>query len=412
MDDMALRRVTAALVVAAMWAAPVAAQPVAAPTAGWSDGFVVQSGDGSFRLLVGLVLQADGRFAVDDPVPTTNTFLIRKLRPTLSGRIGRYIDFKVMPDFGSGNVEVPDAYIDVRFSPALRLRAGKDKTPVGYEMLQGDPYVLFPERSIANSLVPNRDIGFQAQGDLLGGRVFYAAGLFNGVPDGASSSDDRDTNNGKDAAGRIVVRPFRSAASDPGPLSGLGMQLGGSTGTQAGALPAFRSPAGQTYFSYGDDVEASGSRQRLSPAVFYYEGPIGAFVEYMRSSQVVRGAVEEQDVTNQAWNATVSFVVTGEAASERGVDPARPFDPQAGGVGAFQVLVRYAELSVDPEVFAAGLAAAGASRQAATVALGLNWYATRNLKAYVSVERTGFEDIAETTRPAEHVVLFRLQLAF
>src|SRR5688572_33168604 len=96
---------------------PVFAQTAApAPPvdAGFQEGFFVGSGDN--RLAFGAIAQMDGRFALDDPKPIINTFTIRKLRPTLSGRIARYFDFKLMPDFGNGTAVVQDAYFDIRFS--------------------------------------------------------------------------------------------------------------------------------------------------------------------------------------------------------------------------------------------------------------------------------------------------------
>src|SRR5439155_15196864 len=111
-----------------------------------TDGFTLRSNDGDHRLTFGLVAQTDGRFSLDNPKPITNTFTIRKIRPTLTGRVGKYFEFKVMPDFGSGTTIIQDAYFDIRFSRVFRVRIGKDKTPVGYELLQGDGYLLFPER--------------------------------------------------------------------------------------------------------------------------------------------------------------------------------------------------------------------------------------------------------------------------
>src|SRR5207253_3083124 len=60
------------------------------PLAGFQDGFFVQSANGDNRLLFGLVAQTDGRFSVDDPTPIINSFVIRKVRPTFSGRVARY----------------------------------------------------------------------------------------------------------------------------------------------------------------------------------------------------------------------------------------------------------------------------------------------------------------------------------
>jgi phosphate-selective porin OprO/OprP len=383
----------------------------ALPVVGFQDGFFVQSADGENRLVFGLVAQADARSSVDDPAPITDTFTIRKMRPTLTGRIARYFEFKLMPDFGNGTAVVQDAYFDLRLSPAFRFRAGKDKTPVGYELLIGDAYVLFPERSLASNLVPNRDVGFQARGDLRGGQLSYAAGVFNGVPDGASSVTDVDTNNGKDVAARIVVQPFRVRNAPVGALRGLGFQLGGSYGKEEAALPAFRTLAGQTWFAYDHATAASGARRRITPSAFYYHGGFGGFVEYMRSTQALARAGATAEVANQAWDATASLMLTGEAVSDRGVRPRSPLDPPAGKWGAWQLVARYACLTIDRAAFQRGLAAAGASRRARQYAVGVNWYPVAVVKYYADFERTSFED-GSTARPAEDAVVFRAQLGF
>jgi phosphate-selective porin OprO/OprP len=377
-----------------------------------SDGFVIQFENGEYRLILGMVAQADGRFSLDDPKPIINTFTIRKIRPTFTGRITRWFSFKVMPDFGNGTTIVQDAYFDIRFSPAFRLRTGKDKTPVGYELLEGDAFLLFPERALASSLVPNRDIGIQAQGDLAGGKLFYAAGVFNGVPDGTSSTTELDTNNAKDVAGRVLVQPFKSAQAPAGVLNGVGFQVGGSVGRQVGVLPSFKTSVGQTYFSYNTAAAASGVRKRISPAVFYYYKSFGAFGEYMRSAQPVATGGVETRVTNHAWEVTASILVTGEAASYNGVRPKHSFDPTKGHWGALQLLGRYTELTVDRAAFTAGLAAANASREARSFTIAANWYPTAYIKYYATFERTVFDGNAAGPRPAENVILVRAQLGF
>jgi phosphate-selective porin OprO/OprP len=378
-------------------------------TAGWHDGFVLQSPNGDNRLVVGLMSQVDGRFSPGDPLPIINTFTIRKARPTVSGRVAKYFDFKVMPDFGNGTAVLLDAYFDIRFSSKFRVRSGKDKTPIGYELLQGDGYLLFPERTLASSLVPNRDVGFQVQGDL-SPKLFYAGGVFNGVPDGSSSTTDVDANNSKDLAGRIVWQPFRSTKTPTGALNGLGFQIGGSTGGQVGPLPAFRTSVGQTYFAYATGAAASGDRHRITPAVFYYYKSFGVFAEYVRSTQEVSRSNSSDDVTNSGWEVTGSYVLTGEAASDRGVRPNHTFDPSTGKWGALQLVARYSQLRVDPLAFTSGLAAATASRKASAFTIAANWYPAAFIKYYATFERTSFDGGA--SHPTEHVILFRTQLVF
>jgi phosphate-selective porin OprO/OprP len=382
-----------------------------AVTAGWQDGFVLQTTDGDYRLAVGMMGQVDGRFSLDNPNPIVNTFTIRKLRPTFSGRVAKYFDFKFMPDFGNGTAIVQDAYFDVRFSPKFRVRTGKDKVPVGYEWLQGDAYILLPERTLVTGLVPARDVGVQVQGDL-SPRVFYAAGVFNGTPDGATTTTDVDVNDGKDLAGRVVIQPFRSARPSNRVLNGFGFQIGGSTGHETGALPSFKTSVGQTYFSYAAGVAARGLRTRVSPAVFYYYKAFGAFAEYAQSTQRMARGGSTIELGHHAWEATASVVLTGEPASDRGVRPKNSFDPAGGHWGALQFVARYARLKVDPMSFTAALAAIGASSDATAYAAAINWYPAAYVKYYLAFERTTFGSALTLDRAAENVVLFRAQLAF
>ena len=395
---------------AAALAQPAApAQTTPPVTAGWQDGFVLQSANGENRLVLGLTIQADGRFVFDDTDTSTSTFTIRKARPTFSGRVAKYFDFRIMPDFGAGVATLQDAYFDIRFSESFRVRTGKDKTPVGYELLQGDPYLLFPERSLASGLVPNRDVGLQVEGNV-SPKFAYGGGVFNGVPDGANSSVDVDTNGSKDLAGRIVWQPFRSVDTPATRVNGLGFHLGGSTGDEDGALPSYKTASGRIYFTYATGVTASGSRRRIAPAVFYYHKALGAFAEYIRSTQQVAGSGSIFEIGNQGWNVTGSYVVTGEATSDRGVHPHHNFDPASGEWGAFQVVARYSALRVDPEAFAHGLAAAGSSQRADAVAIAANWYPNAFIKYYVTYERTSFESDVPSKR--ENLVIVRAQLAF
>ena len=406
----ATRAMVVALAVSGTAAAQTPAQPSAPPsvTAGWNEGFFIQTPDGDHRLQIGFVVQADGRFALDDPPPITNTFVMRKARPVFTGRVAKFVDFKVMPEL-AGSVVLLDGYFDIRLSPKFRIRSGKDKTPVGYELLIGDASLIFPERSVVSLLVPNRDVGFQAQGDLVGGRLLYSAGIFNGnPPDGASTITDADTNNGKDLAGRIIWMPFRSATSPAHRLNSFGFHLGGSTGNQTGALPSYRTSAGQTYFSFPATTTADGRRNRISPAVFLYLKSFGGFAEYARTTQDIVTSGVPWSVTNQAWGVTASYVLTGEATSDRGVRPKAPFDPTVGAWGAVQIAACYAALALDRDLFASGIVPATASRKAQQMTLATNWFINNYVKIYATYERFTFSG----PRANENLILFRSQLAF
>ena len=384
-------------------------------TTGWRDGFVLQSEDGEFRLQLGLLVHADGRFAADDEAAAvTDTFALRRVRPYLRGRLARRFEFFLNPDFAGGNLVVQDAYLDTVFAPAFRIRAGKGKTPFGLERLHSASNLLFFERALPTALVPNRDIGVQALGDLAGGRVSYAAGVMNGVPDGGSA--DLDTNDGADLSGRVVGRPFATAGSSP--LRGLGLALSGSVGKQSGALalPTFRtSSLQQPFFSYlGTGAIADGTRTRYSPQVWFFYKAFGGWAEYVRTETPVRTpTTAARDIGHTAWQVAASWVVTGEAATDAGagVRPRRNFEFGNGGWGALQLAARYHVLSVDPQAVALGLAAPGASRKAEAVTIGATWFLNPHVKYVFNVERTVFGDDPEGRRRAEHALVFRTQLS-
>src|SRR5215831_132402 len=236
-------------------------------------------------------------------------------------------------------------------------------------------------------------------------------GIMNGVADGARG--DVDTNNGKDVSGRVVVRPFTKTAT---PLKGFGLAMSGSRGRQSGAaaLPSFRTVAlQQLYFSY-NGVTAEGLRTRSSPQFFYYYKAFGAFGEYVRTETPIRKASRTTEVAHEAWQVAVSYVLTGEPATDApdGVRPRANFDSRNSHLGAFQVAARYHTLKIDDRAFEFDLATAGSSRKAEAWTAGLNWILTPNVKYTLNFERTVFDGNAHGARKAENAFVFRTQLYF
>jgi phosphate-selective porin OprO/OprP len=404
-------------------------EKLAAQTAALAEAPRVEAGAGGFRLgspgddfqlrLRGYVHE-DGRFFGADAPAGTSAFLLRRVRPIVEGTVFRHYDFRVMTDFGEGRVSLQDAYADVHFVPWLRFRAGKFKPPVGLERLQSATSLLFVERGFATALVPNRDVGVQLWGEVAGGAVSWAAGVFDGVPDGGSA--DGDTENGKDVAGRLFLEPFRR--SGVGALEGLGVGVAATRGTQsasasATSLASYRTPAQLAFFGYRSDgtpegtALASGLRTRVVPQGWYYAGPVGVLGEYAVSSQRVALAESEATLRNRAWNLSAGVVLTGESASHGGVRPRRDLDPAARSWGALELVGRVQALEIDDAAFPTFADPARSPLAAHAWGAGVNWYLNRNLKLSADYERTRFDGGAGAgDRPAEGVLLTRLQVAF
>lgn len=400
-----------------------AAKDKASVTASGKDGFSIKSADGRYVLRLRGYAQADGRFfGGDEAKAVANTFFLRRVRPILEATVGKYLGFRIMPDFAQGQTVLYDAYGDITLAPAFAVRLGKFKPPVGLERLQSATDVSFAERGLPTNLVPNRDIGLQLGGDVQAGVLSYAVGVFNGVVD--QGNGDGDLNDSKDIDARLFLQPIAG-----GSLHGLGFGVAATTGTEQGGLsgttlssglPSYRSPGQQTVFRYRADpalplnsVIADGQRSRLVPQGYFYTGPLGLQGEYALSRQEVRLGPSTAELTHKAWQASGSIFLTGEKAGFRGPTPKRVFDPAANGFGALELVARYGELDIDDDAFPIFASASSSITKEKSAGVGLNWYLNKQIKVVVDYEHTTFDGGAATgDRKAENFFVTRFQHSF
>ncbi len=402
--------------------------------------FSIQSADGASSVRVRGTLHFDGRTFGGEGVPeTADTWLLRRVRPTIEGTLGGGIfDYRFTPDFSGGRSIILDAYVAARFKPSLVVTAGKFKVPVGLERIVSSSDLRFIERGFPTSLVPNRDLGVQLSGDFAGGAVSYSAGYFNGVTDGGSSDSgtpaDAETDTAGDYAARIFFQPFING--DEFNLRGLGFGLGAtwvdSTGSGTSTLlPGYRTPGQQTFFSYRGNTAvgatpanatfAAGERLRLAPQLHYCRGSFGVLGEYTTVRQdvarVIGTTVVAGELEHRAWQAQFSWFVTGEEQALRGFTPGSTFNVGKTGWGALELVARYHELDIDDAAFAGGADSfanpATAASKAASFGVGVNWYPHNAIKLSLGYDQTRFEGgAAAGDRPDEKALFTRFAVNF
>jgi len=386
-------------------------------------GFTLASADGASFVKIRGLLQLDSRLFFDDGGGVVNnSFVLRRARLISEGRFAKNHGFQSTAEFGGGSVSILDANFTVALNHALAFKLGKFKAPVGLELLQSDSWTFFNERSLVTNLVPNRDLGVQAFGDVLGGTVSYQLGVFNGVADGASSTN-ADFDNEKDVAGRVIAAPFKNAAGSS--VQGLSFGVAGSLGrekTTAGRTSGYRTDGQQTFFAYNAAALADGASRRVAPQADYRLGSFGAIGEYVVSTINVRPSATgaKTDLKNHAWQLAAGYVLTGEESSCNGVTPHDNFDWSAGAWGAFEVAARYADLEIDDQAFPTSASAAGNADRAQSLGLGLNWYLSKTalFKPDYYQTKFGFSAPApaipttQILRQDEKAFISRFQLAF
>lgn len=466
-----------------------------------SSGFSFASADGKNEVKIRGLLQADHRSfsegANDVRARSRNragaldtegfndaedTSLLRRVRPTIEGKVAGKYGFRFTPEFAGGSASAVDAYVEANLSPALKIRAGKQKSIVGLERLQGGGDIKFIERSyVTNAILPNRDLGVTVSGDLFSNKLNYGVGIVNGVADGGNISTGTEYNGEREYTARLFTTPFIDSDSA---LAGLGFGIGATytdfTGEQnlnytdtaaadatRNGLPSYVTEGQQTFFRYGANALADGKRFRFTPQASYYNGPFGLITEYARVDQDVSltnknngdGAATpsatndpltivsgtNKKLSHDAWQVAVSYLITGEDASFKGVKPKNDFDLDKGGWGAWELVARYSEINLDEDTFRTPSGSIKGENQtlainsayadptksaesAKTWTAGVNWYLNSNAKIALNYSQTSFDGGAISgdgktgnagdpgrlvkDRPDEKALFARFQVAF
>ncbi|MBI2516629.1 MAG: porin [Opitutae bacterium] len=385
-------------------------------------GFTLASADGANSLRLRGLVQLDARTFFNDNGITNNAFVLRRARLIAEGTFAKNFNFQLVPEFGGSSVSLVDATLGVNVSKELQFKFGRQKSPVGLELLQSDSWTFFNERSLVTNLVPNRDAGVLATGDLLGGRVNYSVGLFGGVADAASTTNT-DFDNEKEAVARVFVSPFKDAAGSP--VQGLSFGVAVSTGrakTASGRTSGYRTDGQQTFFSYATTTIADGQNWRVAPQFNYRYGSFGALGEYVVSTVNVRPSATgpKRELQNKAWQLSAGYVLTGEDSSYNGVVPRSNFDFAAGTWGAVEVAARYANLRIDDGAFPVYASAASNANEATSLGLGLNWYLSKTVRFTFDFYQTQFGfapgapavSNAPVLRQDERALITRFQVSF
>jgi phosphate-selective porin OprO/OprP len=361
-----------------------------------------QTAFGPLRASVEPTLHADARAFPGGSAEAETGLLLRRLRVELAFEIDERYQLVLEPGFGEGEVELVDGYVLAGLGRLgggeVNVRAGRFKTPVGYESLRSSGHLRFAERALPTALSPRRDLGAMATWESAAWQV--QAGVFNGVPDG--SSQNRTWGAGGDAA----VRAF-------GRVGWAGVTVGAGVGAAAGlergeagdpALADYETAGGHTFFDYAPGVRADGRRWRLAPQATLDAGRLSLLAEWTAARHRIdapdAGAVE---LTHRAWQLAASYVLAGTPQGER-----RPA-PRQQGIGAVEVSARVDGLVVGGG--SARVAAAGSVRRARAAAVALQWSPTRYVRLGVTAERTTFGAFDALAPPrGETFVALRVQI--
>ncbi|WP_447972207.1 porin [Nitrospira sp. Kam-Ns4a] len=399
---------------------------------GWSPelkerGFFLYSTDGYFRLHLNGGIQADyhafpfGQRGTD-PGTEPDGFVLRRLRPILDFRIGRFVRGQIMPDLAPRRrSELFNVFLDFELSEYARVRVGQFKPVMSIENQQGEFDLVFLERSLVQNFALRRAFGVQLTGYTLQRRLRYDLGVFNSNNGavGSASVPELSADNGKLGMVRLMATPF--LLKGPPALRKLEMGTGVLFGECLNSVcqqPMLTMGQDRIIFQYNGGVTGNGMHVWVLPEAQWFWGRLGMMATFVHTWEpnLNQTTGRTAALQNQAWMVQGEVALTDDEPAFNRITPKTSFDlTKPGHWGALTFAARYSEQQVDPDAFGLNFASAVLyARTARGVSLALNWYMSREIRHQVVYEHTDLFGAtpAFATAPTTDLLAYRFTLIY
>ena len=309
-------------------------------TAGWGDdGAFIKSEDDAFFMEIGGRVHLDFRAYTADFAPPP-TFLIRRARLKVEGKLYQIFEFKVQADFADDeSILLRDGFVNIHAKDVVQVMAGQFKSPFSQEEFQSSKYMPFVERSMINNIVPGRSPGVMVHGNTKDNVIRYGVSVQN---DEGELGLNR--NGGPDFFGQGRFEPWREGTLDT-------LSFGGAIGF--GKREQERFVVGRTSSRsvvFFNEIPLNGTLLRRNVEGWWYPGSLLVQAEYddlgAERNGLAEGGGNLPDVKARGFMVEAAYVLTGETnAPDDPIDPDHPV--HAGGWGAWEVGARYQFFEVE-----------------------------------------------------------------
>jgi phosphate-selective porin OprO/OprP len=384
------------------------------------NGISWESGDGENSIAVAGRIQLDYRTydSDDNKNNTTEDFDVRRAYFGVSGKLAKYYDYKVVANFAEADStstqksnQLDEAYFGINWWKEASFRFGQFKMPFSLEEQTSSRFIDFQERSLANKLIPGKEIGAMLHGEPVKG-MFYALALSTGE---GRSNVEAKTDEGNDVIGRVGYN-FAELTENKDNVYHVAAAY--SNGTQSKTMAVASNSESKGYGVSIGTLAADTKRTRTGLEGAAAFGPVKLQSEWIRATY---DHVTAGDLDVDSWYASASWMITGEkyASSYKGgkfdrISPIKDFDPKTLSGGAWEVGVRYSDF--DGKDFRdAAVLAATAPAQVDAWTVGLKFIPTPNTRLMLNYVDSSFDkDIVSGTGQAkdEKAITMRAQMDF
>lgn len=375
-----------------------------------NKGIGFESADKKFKFKLGGRIHADASFHGGDPyfedgesVEAEEGTEIRRARMRFEGVFFKDWLFRTEADFADDNVRMKDVYLQYLGSKFVTITAGQQKQNFSRELQESSNDMMFTERSLMNILnapIVDRAIGldFEHFSDNFTAKLgFYG--------DSISPPDEQDPtgDEGWGISSRIIYSPvneknklihlgvagnYREPDDNQEVAKGKKLRYVYET-TNMSSLNVIDQKVNNV-----NDIKMLG----LEAAGMY--GPYSIGAEYTRTwidcSASCDGATSKSNIQLDGWYAEAAWSITGESrkyqyGNFRYLEPSKPFNPGAGGWGAWELAMRYSAADLNDGGFLGG--------EISNITAAINWYINTNFRFQANYMHVLDTDNAALTQP-------------
>lgn len=160
-----------------------------------SKSLSVQSADEKFKLSFGGRIQADGAvFVGEDYQPLGNGVGFRRVRLGATATFGDHLSGKMEVDFTDGSFSLKDCFVKYDLPHSLSVKAGNFKESFAMSAMTSSGDLMFMEKAnVVSAFAPEYHMG--VQGEWRSGSFMTAAGVYFRRINGSKEKDYSETNN-------------------------------------------------------------------------------------------------------------------------------------------------------------------------------------------------------------------------
>jgi len=310
-------------------------------------------------------IQLDAGSVSEDNVDHNSGTEIRRARLFAKGDLHKDWGFKLQYDFtASGPDGIQDAYLDYK---PLKIRIGHAKEPFSLQNMTSSKYTTFIERGLPHVFAEGRNIGIQTSRN--GDNWMVAGGIFGDGRDGGSGDEN---NEGWGAAVRATIAPIN--------VDGETLHLGTSL--------SYRNVGGDHTLQFKERPEAHITEKRIVDTgkfdansvtrgvleAAYINGPFHVQGEYYHT-EVERQLSGMKDLSFAGYYVEAGLFLTNDSVSYKASKGSYSKVKPTGNNGAWQIAARFSNLDLTDEDISGSKGG-----EAESFTLGLNWFATPNIR--------------------------------